>query len=92
VVEELRLRLPRSRLILMALLPREKPDDPIRQQIAETNAALARLASADHLDFLDIGGAFLLPDGSISRELMPDLLHPSQKGYEIWAAALRRRL
>ena len=30
----------------------------------------------------------LEPDGSISREVMGDFLHPTAKGYEIWSAEL----
>jgi lysophospholipase L1-like esterase len=41
------------------------------------------------ITFLDIGRQFLGPDGSIPRELMGDFLHPTEKGYAIWAAALK---
>jgi lysophospholipase L1-like esterase len=92
VVNELRRRLPTARLILMALLPREGRDDPIRQQVAEVNTALAQLAKGDRIEFLDLGRLFLKQDGSIDPTLMPDLLHPSEKGYILWAGALRGRL
>ena len=39
--------------------------------------------------YVDFGNKFLLPDGKINRDLMPDTLHPSAKGYEIWAEAIR---
>ena len=35
--------------------------------------------------YLDIGDKFLGPDGTLSKEIMPDLLHLSPAGYEIWA-------
>jgi beta-glucosidase len=38
--------------------------------------------------FVDIGAKFLLADGTLSKEAMPDLLHPEAKGFEIWAAAI----
>ncbi len=38
--------------------------------------------------YLDIGGRFLNPDGTISKELMPDFLHLSLRGYEIWAEVI----
>ena len=31
-------------------------------------------------------------DGILSRELMPDLLHPNAKGYEVWAKAMESTL
>jgi lysophospholipase L1-like esterase len=37
---------------------------------------------------MDIGAKFLQPDGTISTEIMADGLHPTAKGYEVWAAAV----
>jgi lysophospholipase L1-like esterase len=61
-------------------------------QIAEVNRAIARLHDGRHIFFLDIGKRFLDADGNIPREVMPDLLHPSEKGYQIWADAIRKPL
>ncbi|MBL9179338.1 MAG: hypothetical protein JNM65_14845 [Verrucomicrobiaceae bacterium] len=44
----------------------------------------------DH--FLDIGNAFTGPGGAVSKEVMPDLLHLSPKGYALWATALEPKL
>ena len=35
-----------------------------------------------------IGEKFLEPDGTLSKETMPDFLHLSAKGYQIWADAI----
>jgi lysophospholipase L1-like esterase len=37
---------------------------------------------------MDVGSKFLGPDGTLSRDIMPDLLHPNEKGYQIWAATM----
>lgn len=37
---------------------------------------------------MDIGDAFLAPDGTLPEEVMPDGLHPNERGYEIWADAV----
>jgi len=42
--------------------------------------------------YMEIGDQFLEPDGTISREIMPDLLHLSDKGYERWAQTLEPKL
>jgi lysophospholipase L1-like esterase len=42
--------------------------------------------------FLDIGSKFLEADGTISKDIMPDALHPSAKGYQIWADAMEPTL
>jgi lysophospholipase L1-like esterase len=39
-----------------------------------------------------IGDAFLGADGSIPKELMPDFLHLTPKGYEMWAEAIFKQI
>jgi lysophospholipase L1-like esterase len=41
---------------------------------------------------MDIGSKFLGSDGTLSRDIMPDLLHPDEKGYQIWADAMEGTL
>ena len=41
---------------------------------------------------MDIDKAFLGADGSLSRDIMPDLLHPNRTGYEIWAKAMEPKI
>jgi lysophospholipase L1-like esterase len=44
------------------------------------------------IHYLDIGDKFIDADGSISKEIMPDYLHLSPKGYRIWAEAIEPKL
>ena len=86
VVNELR----PARILLLALFPQgDSPDDPLRSKIQETNARLARIAG---VRFLDLGPLFLKSDGTLARELMPDGVHLSDKGYRVWADAVREPL
>ena len=92
-VEELRRRLPETKILLLAIFPRgEKADDPLRLINQKVNAIIAGLADNQHVYFLDIGKAFLTADGMLSTDIMPDLLHPNEKGYEIWARAIAPQL
>jgi lysophospholipase L1-like esterase len=52
------------------------------------NQHLRRLDDGQHVFFHDLSSVFLEPDGSVSRELMPDLLHLSPTAYHRWAQAL----
>jgi len=89
IVSKLRGDLPGTRLLLLAIFPRgENPDHPQRKKVAEVNGILEQLDDGDHVRYLDIGAEFLSPDKTISKEIMPDFLHLSPKGYEIWAAAV----
>ena len=60
----------------------------MRAKLDTTNKLLAQFASPGRVTFLNIGAKFLQPDGTITREVMGDFLHPSAKGYEIWAEAI----
>ena len=66
----------------------EKAGTEERRRVAETNELLAGLASMDGVTFRDIGDAFLAEDGSIPSDIMPDFLHPSEKGYAVFADQL----
>ncbi|WP_369980724.1 GDSL-type esterase/lipase family protein [Xanthomonas bundabergensis] len=91
VVAEVRQRLPRSRIVLMGILPRGfAADAPLRDPIAQTNRLLAaRFGHDPAVRWLDIGARFLQRDGSLPQALMPDSTHPSEEGYRIWGEALR---
>jgi lysophospholipase L1-like esterase len=89
IVATVREKLPRATVVLNALLPRGTPDDPVRAKLAAVNARIAALADGDRVRWLDAGPGFLGADGTIPAELMPDRLHPSAAGYEVWATALR---
>ncbi len=92
IVEELRHRLPKARILLLGIFPRGQKPDATREKLQAVNAKIARLDDGSHVKFLDIGQSFLNEDGTISREIMPDYLHLSRKGYRIWADAMEPTL
>lgn len=92
IVEELRKRLPKTKVLLLGVFPRGEKPDATREKLDAVNAKIAGLDDGSHVKFLDIGKAFLNPDGTISREIMPDYLHLSRKGYRIWADAMEPTL
>lgn len=78
-----------AQIVLLGILPYGvEPNTPDRQRVSKANALIAELGNYPRVDYHDIGAAYLLADGSISLELMPDTLHPSEKGYDIYAKAL----
>src|SRR6185312_3578540 len=80
IVEELRHRLPKARILLLGVFPRGQKPDATREKLNSVNAKIAHLDDGSHVKFLDIGKSFLNEDGTISREIMPDFLHLSRKG------------
>jgi len=89
IVERLRAKLPDTKILLLGIFPRGADgQDPIRQINEKANAIFSKLADERTVFYLDIGPKFLKDDGTLPRDVMPDLLHPNAKGYEIWAEAI----
>jgi lysophospholipase L1-like esterase len=88
IVDVLRERLPRARILLLGLFPRDADSSPRREAVRAVNRFLARSPGRANVRYLDIGDRFLLPDRTIPRNVMPDGLHLSPEGYRIWADAI----
>ncbi len=89
ILERLRAKCPESKVLLMAILPRgENAGDPLRKINDQVNALIAKLADGGRVVFKDVGAGFLDVEGKMKKELMPDLLHPSAGGYEVWAEGI----
>lgn len=85
---------PMTKVLLLGVFPRsEKPDHPHRAMVKEINTAIAKFDDGGKtVQFLDIGEKFLQPDGTLTKDIMPDFLHLSEKGYQIWADAIKEPL
>jgi lysophospholipase L1-like esterase len=92
VVFELRKDFPEAKILLLAVFPRSGPTSRVRGQIDEINKMISTLHDNQHVFYMDIGPKFLAPDGSIPQDIMSDGLHPTSKGYEIWADAVHDTL
>jgi len=84
------MKCPGAKIILMGIFPRGKTAaDPKRAILQDINAKLKPLGERAGMIFLDITSKWQGPDGSLSKDIMPDALHPNQKGYAVWAEALK---
>lgn len=90
IISEIRNRLPETRILLLGIFPRGPfPNHPLRILNAQVNKLLPELAEADPaVRFLDISPVFLDANGFLHREIMHDFLHPTVKGYQLWAEAI----
>jgi lysophospholipase L1-like esterase len=80
---------PDAKVLLLGIFPRgETSADPLRKQNEATNAVIKTFADGKRVHWRDLGKVFMNPDGTLSREIMPDVLHLSEKGYQLWAEAL----
>jgi len=90
IVEKAQEKCPEAQVILMAVFPRgQNATDPRRAKIAEINKLLSGIASRPRVTLVDITSKLMNTDGTITREVMADFLHPAAKGYAVWAEALK---
>ena len=93
IVKQLRTKLPKTQVLLLAVFPRGPDKNDKRRQVNEkTNEIFKKLADGKNVHYLDIGPKFLQDDSTLTREIMPDLLHLSEKGYTIWAESIEPAL
>ena len=92
IVQQIRVRQPETKIILLAIFPRGNTFSAQRGKILQVNEALAKLDDGTNIFYLDFGSQLIENDGSISPAIMPDYLHPNDAGYRIWAKATEPKL
>ena len=92
IVQQLRERTPETKVLVLGIFPRGATFSTQRGKLLQINQALAKLADGKMIHYLDFGSQLIEADGSISKTLMPDYLHLSEAGYEIWANAIEAKL
>ena len=55
----------------------------------ETNELIKKFADGENIIWFDINKKLMNEDGTISKDMFPDYLHPSPKGYRVWAEELK---
>lgn len=89
IVDRLQEIAPESKVLLLAVFARgATADDPLREINDGINDEIAKLGDRDGVEYLDINDVFLEDDGVLPKSVMPDLLHPNEEGYVLWADAI----
>lgn len=85
----LRAKLPETKIMLLAIFARGKDAaDKRRINNEAANKLIAGLADNENIFFVDINDQFVEKDGTLRKDLFPDLLHPKEKGCAVWAEAI----
>jgi len=93
IIDDLGKRLPRTRVLLLAIFPREPHANGKQRRLnSAINELIAKFADGRKVFYLDVNKSFLKEDGRLTKDIMPDFLHPNAKGYEIWAKAMEPTL
>ncbi len=90
IAKKLHSMYPEMKVLVLGVFPRRRQlTHPHRKEINELNSYLPGLLKGiKNVSYLDIGPKFLDDKGFLSKEMMPDTTHPSEKGHEIWAEAI----
>jgi enterochelin esterase family protein len=89
IVDEILLRSPDTKVLLLGIFPRdEQPDGEKRTRNREINKIIERRHDGRSVWYLDIGDRFLDEQGVLPKSVMGDFLHPSRTGYKIWAESM----
>jgi lysophospholipase L1-like esterase len=92
IVKTLRDKLPKTKVLLLAIFPRGEQMNPQRDKNAIASDKASKVADGKMVHYLDIGRKFMNEDKAISREIMPDALHLSARGYQIWSEAMEEKV
>ncbi len=88
IVDACRAKAPNATIVLTGIFPRN--DNPaVLPEIARINAAIAKFADGVKVRYLDINDRLADRDGLLFDGMMGDKLHPTVKGYQVWADALK---
>lgn len=92
ICKRLRSRLPNTKILLLAIFPRGHEPSAQRQKNAQASLLASRVADDKTIYYLDINNSFLTEDKLLTKDIMPDYLHPSKAGYKIWAEAIESKV
>ncbi|MFN5624510.1 MAG: GDSL-type esterase/lipase family protein [Planctomyces sp.] len=93
IVSVLGEKCPRSRVLLLGLLPRgAEPADRLRQKCEAVNALLPNLANGERVQYLNVNSVLLEDDGRLSQAIAPDWLHLSADGYDRLGRAIAEKM
>lgn len=89
IVKRIREKLPKTRVLLLGVLPRQ--NEYFSGRIVRINEQIAKLGAAEGVTFLDVGERFAKTrgKGDVRRELFhEDQLHLTPNGYDVFAEAI----
>ena len=89
---EIRRRSPGAKLLLLGILPRGEAPNDLRSKATDANALLRTRVAKLADKYLDLSDRYVAPGGRISKAIMSDFLHPTDKGYEVMGQAIDETL
>ncbi len=88
ICAKMRTEIPETKILILSIFPRGEGPSPQREKNAKASRLASVIADDDMIYYLDINEKFLDDNMVLSKDIMPDLIHPNAKGYKIWAEAI----
>jgi|APGre2960657505_1045072.scaffolds.fasta_scaffold01589_7 beta-glucosidase len=85
VLQNLRTKLPKTKILLLGILPRR---DANRAKTDAANPLIAKLGDGKMVHYHDLGGMLLDKEGKLLPGMLTDDVHLSRKAYEAWGEAI----
>lgn len=92
LTEELLKQYPTTHILLFEIFPRDQKQSSTRQWIDSTNKYLNRQPLDPRVTLISLYHVLTLPNGERLPSAYADRVHLSDKGYDIWARAIKRHL
>lgn len=89
LINAIKLKQPKAKLIMMGILPRRG----MEERIVEVNKLIKRISAKEKINYADAGKSLVQgADNKIEEPLFSDGLHPNEKGYDKIGAFIERKL
>ena len=88
IVTEVRTRLPNTKIVVFSVFPRKEGSE--NDRVKAVNEMLPQLTDGKYVSHIDLNRFFINENGQQDKTLYnKDLLHFNEKGYFVWAQALK---
>ncbi|MHC4538369.1 MAG: ankyrin repeat domain-containing protein [Planctomycetota bacterium] len=89
ICRRLRTRLPKMKILLLAIFPTKS--ESRNQKRARASLLASRVADGKMIHYLDINPHFLTAKQELIEGVMRDGVHPNENGYRLWAEAIESK-
>ena len=89
IIDTIKHKVPGAKVLLLGVPPWQEKSGKLRARQTAVNPLLAAMDDAGKtIRYVDFGPKLIGPDGTVPRNLMPDGVHLSEEGYQVWADAV----
>ena len=88
ILDVMQSKAPRATIVVMGIFPRND-NIAVMPTIERINSNISKFADGKRIRYLNINDKLADKDGKLFDGMMGDGLHPSLKGYQVWADSLK---